>query len=212
MHKRRRFRRIFDFSLIPKLLLLGVILLFFRAGMLKGTELLQEAADAQGKNLINDIISRQTQECIAEFPGDFYTLNRPGEETLVTARADVQKLNLLKARLTQRLTAELKALSRYRLTIPLGTMLGGSLLQSRGPKLPFWIEPYSTAEISFAQQLSQAGINTVHYRLSLHIKVKMTLIFPFKRKVSLTESEFLLEDRIISGRIPQTIWGGSSTK
>lgn len=206
MRRWRRKKRHSDF-LTAKILFAVTLILFCRFCFLKVGELLFRAADAEGKNLINRMVSEQVQDCLGEFDGDFFEVSRDSEGKIESVRADTAKLNLLKARLTKNLSANLQNFSSYRLKIPLGSILGGAVFNGRGPNIPFWIEPYSSAEISFSQDFSSAGINSVHYKLSLRVQIKMTMLFCKKESINVIDNEFLLEDRLISGDVPKTIWG-----
>ena len=129
---------------------------------------------------------------------------RPAEDGgVLSVGLDAVKANLLKAELSQKLTKELDNLAARSISIPLGSILGGPLLNGRGPGIPFVVEPYAFAQVDFEQHFSAAGINQTLYQVQLRVQVELEAALSRQQTRALVDTTFLIEERLIAGEVPQ---------
>ena len=144
------------YRLVSRLLLAGIILLLLHAIQLKLTPAFHGAAQIAAQNLATELVNEQVVEILQDYDGDFATIERAEDGRVLSVGLDAVKANLLKAELSQKLTKELDNLAARSISIPLGSILGGPLLNGRGPGIPFVVEPYAFAQVDFEQHFLAA--------------------------------------------------------
>ncbi len=179
-------------------------LLMIHAFELKLIPVFSRAADMYSKNITNEIINQELQQTLSHFQGEFSEVERDKNGEVLSIGLDAVKVNRLKSELALRLIEAFKKVSAKEFTIPLGTVMGGALLNGRGPGLPFLIKPYSSCDVRFEQSFSSVGINQSVYRVRLIVEADVSSILGKRDQSTLVRSEFLLEERMISGKVPQT--------
>ena len=184
-------------------LLIAVILLLLNAFQLKAVPTLRLAARTQGNNLAAEMVSVQVAESLQEYGGEFVQVERDEDGRILSVGMDVQKANLLKADLTLRLTEQVTELPKRKLSIPLGTILGGALLNGRGPRIEFIVEPYGSTQVNFIQNIQSAGINQTVYQVQMKVKLELNTTLAGVSQPAGCETTFLLEERLIAGEVPQ---------
>ena len=142
-------------------------------------------------------------EILQDYDGDFATIERAEDGRVLSVGLDAVKANLLKAELSQKLTKELDNLAARSISIPLGSILGGPLLNGRGPGIPFVVEPYAFAQVDFEQHFLAAGINQTLYQVQLRVQVELEAALSRQQTRALVDTTFLIEERLIAGEVPQ---------
>lgn len=205
----RRWRRLGDswwerwYRVLIRALAAAVILLLLNALQLKAVPVLRLAAQAQGNNLASRLVSEQVARSLEDYGGSFVQIERDEAGNILSVGLDAQKANLLKTDLTLSLTRQLQQLEKQQLSIPLGTILGGALLNGRGPGISFVVEPYGSAQVDFVQELCSAGINQTVYRVQMKVKIQLNTTLAGVSQSAGAETDFLLEERLIAGEVPQ---------
>ena len=191
------------YRLVSRLLLAGIILLLLHAIQLKLTPAFHGAAQIAAQNLATELVNEQVAEILQDYDGDFDTIERAEDGRVLSVGLDAVKANLLKAELSQKLTKELDNLAARSISIPLGSILGGPLLNGRGPGIPFVVEPYAFAQVDFEQHFLAAGINQTLYQVQLRVQVELEAALSRLQTRALVDTTFLIEERLIAGEVPQ---------
>lgn len=190
------------YRLIAWGMLVCIAFLLLHALELRVTPVLLSAAQTQSKNRMEQIVSQEVQELLGNFDGDFATIERNQAGQIMSIGMNVAKTNLFKAQLSEKLSQKFAELSQEKLSIPLGSLVGGIFFTGRGPEISFRLEPYGTAQVNFVQEFSQAGINQTVFRIQLKVQSQMTLYTGKSQIVPQVDTTFLLEERMITGEVP----------
>lgn len=104
-----------------------------------------------------------------------------------------------------------KAVSECRneFTLPLGNIFGTPALSGRGPGIGLKILPIGAAEYSVNSSFCGAGINQTHYRVSVTISLEYHCVAPFRELGDKIELEYIINDTVIIGDIPEVLFFGS---
>ncbi len=186
------------------ILLLIFLILIFRALELKLAPAFDRTAQIYSKNMINEMIHQQFLKVLSDTQGEFSEITRGTQGEILSVRLDSGKVNDVKARLTLALTEEMNRISEKEFEIPLGTVLGGHIFNGRGPNLSLLIKPYSSCDVRFEQSFCSAGINQSVYRVKMVVQAQIISSFGKREQTTQLESDFLLEEQMISGRIPNS--------
>lgn len=185
-------------------LLLILFILMFRAAELKIAPVFDRAAQIYAKNMVSEMVHREFLKALSETSGDFSEMTRGNQGEILSVRLDSRKVNLLKSRLTLALTQEMNRISEKQFQIPLGTVLGSHIFSERGPNIPLFIKPYSSCDVRFEQSFCSAGINQSVYQVKMIVQAQIVSSFGKREQITKLTNDFLLEEQMISGRIPNS--------
>ena len=98
------------------------------------------------------------------------------------------------------------------LSIPVGNVLGSSLLLGKGPELPVDITMLTSSHVDFRNELSDAGINQTKHQIKLDVVVDIDVIMPWQTISTQVVSEILIAETVILGDVPDTYlnWGSTA--
>ncbi len=136
---------------------------------------------------------------------DLVTLGRDASGRILSAEANVTAINRLKAAVTAKVTGELAAREVQTARIPLGSVIGGSLMTGRGPFLPLRIHTSGAVISQLGSEFGDAGINQTNHRITLTVTVMMTAALPGERVSIELTTDFLICETVLVGEVPQTV-------
>ena len=158
---------------------------------------------------INDTISRKFAE--EDYSYDYFVDIDYGEDGTVTAvRANMSRINALSSELLSDIVHAADG-GQLTLSIPVGNVLGSSLLLGKGPEIPVDITMLTSSHVDFKNELSDAGINQTKHQIKLDVVIDIDVIMPWQTVSTQVVSEILIAETVILGDVPQTYlnWGNS---
>lgn len=215
----RRYRRrpvYIDFHLKPIsrrariLLTLSVVLVALTAFVIQASLYLRQlAGDMAVSNAedlmilcINDTISKKFAEEDYEYDY-FVTLERDDNGDVVAVYANMARINALSSEILQGVVNASNS-GELSLSIPLGNLLGMSLLMGRGPRIPVEITMLTSSHVDFENELVSAGINQTKHQIKLDIIVDIYIVMPWEKLTTQVDSQVLIAETVIIGDVPQT--------
>ncbi len=136
---------------------------------------------------------------------DLVTVERDAEGHVLSAEANVNAINRLKAAATNAVMTELSAREVQTAKIPLGSLVGGSFFTGRGPFLSVKIHSSGVVISNLGSEFGDAGINQTNHRISLDMTVMMTAALPMERVSIELQTAFLVCETVLVGDVPQTV-------
>ncbi len=148
--------------------------------------------------------------------GQFVTVLRNEEGRVMSAETDVSAVNRLKAAVSTEVMRQLSTNEVQTVSIPLGSLIGGSFFTGRGPFLKLDVHTYGTVITTLSGEFTDAGINQVKHSLYLDLQVLMTAALPMERAAVELETRFLVCETVFVGEVPETVlqmdFGGAVDK
>lgn len=135
--------------------------------------------------------------------GDLIKIIRDENYNVSYIEANSVRINLLSKTMSKVVMSNFLELSKKPIKIPLGSFSGVSVFAGLGPKITYDINPYGEVFCSFTSNFETAGINQTYHKLYLIIKLKVNVILPLKNVLVNSESEVLLCETLIVGKIPE---------
>ena len=172
---------------------------FFRT--LTGTMAISNATD-----LINRTVSEIVEEkmrALGEQDASFVVFEKDSEGSITAIVTDVTRVNVLSSELLSAVV-EASDAGDLDLRVPLGDLLGMSLLLGKGPRVPVHITLLTSSRVDFRNVLSDAGINQTRHQLILSVHVDADVLLPWEIRSTRIDSEVLVAETIIVGRVPDT--------
>ncbi len=188
------------------LLILAVTAAVFIQSVLYLRELSASMAISDAIDLItlciNDTISsRMSSE---DYDYDYFvTLERDNSGSVVAVSANMSKINALSSELLADIVRSADS-GQLDLSIPLGNLVGSSLLLGKGPEVPVEITMLTSSHIDLKNELMSAGINQTKHQIKLDVVVDIDVILPWNTMSTQVVSEILVAETVIVGSVPDT--------
>ena len=151
---------------------------------------------------INDTVARKLGA--EDYGYDYFVELDYGENGHVTAvRANMARINAMSSELLSDIVHAADG-GQLSLAIPIGNILGSSLLLGKGPEIPVDITMLSSSHVDFKNELSDAGINQTKHQIKLDVVIDIDVIMPWRTVSTQVVSEILIAETVILGEVPET--------
>ena len=200
---RRLFKRTFVFFIIVLLLTL-VGLLAFRW---KYHNPIQSLAQTQVINatsdLINDAIDVQIEKGTIQYDRMVY-FEKDLNGRITALKTNMSEVNRLKTEILNIINDEIMALDTSDIGIPIGSLFLPELLSGKGPVIPVHIMSIRNSDASFSSDFQEAGINQTIQRLTMDVKVDVTVLVLGTTNSFTVSSQVVVAETVIVGQVPET--------
>ena len=157
-----------------------------------------DAVSAEINSVVTDIMRE------GDYDADWFVRFEKAESGEVSAvSCNTAHINALSAEILDRVVGATDSVTAT-VRIPLGSLSGVSLLMGRGPKVPVEVVALTSSRVSFDSSIVSAGINQTRHRISLKVHVDVDILVPWGTESSYVETEVLIADTVIVGRVPET--------
>lgn len=157
---------------------------------------------------VKSIVSKVVANAVGEnFPedidyDDIVSISRDENGVITSVQTDIAKLNRIFANVSRSVQTQLSELSDEKISIPLGAVLGETVLAARGPKINIRIIPIGSVETDFRSEFSSAGINQTRHRIYIIFKVEMGVAIPFVERKTVVTTSLPVAETVIVGEVP----------
>ena len=142
--------------------------------------------------------------------GDLVNISKDENNNVSYIEANSVRINSLSRTMSKVVMKNFLDFARFPITISLGSFTGISILSGFGPKIAFDISPFGEVLCSFSSNFESAGINQTYHKLYLIISLKIYVVFPFKKLQVASDSEVLMCETLIIGKIPDVYLNSSN--
>lgn len=127
--------------------------------------------------------------------------NDSGDITLISCNS--ANINKLSNEITTKCQNDLVNLSDKGINVALLTFTGLPFLNNLGPKINIKTTPVGYIDSKYVSKFTACGINQTLHQLSISISAKIDVLLPIKSFEVLVNTEVLVCESIIVGKIPQ---------
>lgn len=135
--------------------------------------------------------------------GDLVNIVKDVNNNVSYIEANSVRINLLSRSMSKVVMRNFLDFAKLPITISIGSFTGVSIFSGLGPKIAFDISPFGEVLCSFLSNFESAGINQTYHKLYLVISLNVYIVFPFKKLNVASDSEVLLCETLIIGKIPE---------
>lgn len=136
-------------------------------------------------------------------PGELVSLEKDVAGNVTAVTTNVAAVNTLAARVLERAVFQ-TAEKHITVGIPLGNLLGSTLLAGKGPSIPVELIMLSSSAAGFRSELTTAGINQTRHQILLDLKVGVSLLMPWRTVGTEVDTEILVSETVIVGAVPES--------
>jgi sporulation protein YunB len=142
--------------------------------------------------------------------GDLITIVKDEEGNVSHIEANPVRINLLSKSMSKVVMSNFLEFAKRPIKIALGSFSGISVFAGLGPIVAYNVNPYGEVFCDFSSSFESAGVNQTYHKLYLNISIDVNVVFPFKHLKTRSESEVLLCETIIVGKIPEVYLNSGS--
>lgn len=130
------------------------------------------------------------------------TRNDVGDVVLISTNS--LQINMLARELVSVAQEKLEEIGSKGLEIPLGSFTGLPILVGRGPAVKIELLPIGNISCKFTSEMESAGINQTNHKIYLTINSNVSMILPTANQLVTTQTQIMIAENIIIGKIPET--------
>lgn len=204
--KRKGKRRLLALLII----LAGLCIAAFSFFNMRTSPMLREVAQSELESIAFDIVGRVVEEELAREDvdyGDLVNVERDSEGKVSAITANMQKLNLLKLRIANRLSEEMFIRTEDTIKIPLGNLSGIDFLTGMGPDVKFRTMWVSSVDGEFSNSFESAGINQTRHQIMLDFTINVGMMFAGREIGVDVGTSVCVAETVIVGDIPNFFAG-----
>lgn len=135
---------------------------------------------------------------------DISNVSRNSEGTITGIEINIEKVNLLKSKISNEISEIVSANNKYTLQIPVGTLFGNEYTTGYGPKIKFKMQLTETAIIDFESKLEDAGINSVMHQIIIKIDVNASVLMMGCTDGFSVSTTAIAAQTVIAGEVPDS--------
>ena len=126
---------------------------------------------------VSDIVGEKMSALQERGEGGFVRFEKDANGDVTAIVTDTAKVNVLSSELLAEVVAASQA-GKLEIGVPLGDLLGNSLLLGKGPRIPVRITLLTSSRVHFRNVLTDAGINQTKHQLLLVVQVDADVLLP----------------------------------
>lgn len=184
------------------LLVLSILL---TAAVIKVKPLIYTYAKSYAETLYLNAANQAVVEILKENGigySDIACLSKNGEGNITGLEINIEKINLLKSLISNKVSLDISSKENYDIHIPLGSLTGNEYLMGLGPKIRFPMQMTATAIVDFKSNFYSAGINQVLHQILITIKVNGNMIMTGYTESFSVETSTIAAQTVIVGITP----------
>lgn len=188
-------------------LIVTVLAALCGVAMMQMKPILTSMATARVSNTVSRIIVSAVDDAVMQGEIDYETLisfEKDGSGCITALRSNMAAFNRLQAEISQDVLRRLAEVSDTELSVPLGTLTGSALLAGRGPALHVKMQSLGSAQASFRNTFTAAGINQTRHQILLTVDVDVSILLPMIRTSTRVSHEIAVAETVIVGSVPES--------
>ena len=136
--------------------------------------------------------------------------NEAGDVVMIQANSIL--INKLSRDLARASQTKLETIGAQGVSIPMGSFTGMPIFIGRGPEVRLKIMPIGAIQCSFLSEFVQAGINQTNHKIYVNLTSTLNVILPVSNKQIVSNTQLLICENIIVGKIPEVYLSTSGIK
>lgn len=135
---------------------------------------------------------------------DISSISRKEDNTFTGIEINIEKVNLLKSKISNEISRIVSANNKYNLYIPVGTLFGNEYTTGYGPKIKFKMQLTETAVIDFESKFQSSGINNVLHQIIIKIDINASVLMMGCTDGFSVSTTALAAQTVIVGAVPDS--------
>lgn len=187
-----------------------ILLISFAAFLFPAARYFRMLTGTMAESSASDILSRKVSAVVegkmlewGKEEREYIHFEKDSSGAVTAIITDTAQVNILCSELLHALI-DASAGDDLTVRIPLGNLLGVSMLLGKGPRIPMKLTMLTSSRVSFRNALSDAGINQTKHQLLLEVEVDASVLLPWEIRSARVTGEVLVAETIVIGHVPDT--------
>lgn len=188
---------------------LTLILLFFN---LYVNPVIIEISEATVKSLTTKSVNSAVQSVInnTNIYDDIIQINTDTNGNITSLQVQSILINRLGKEIGKTALQNLELYGSEGIGIPFGTLTGIPIFVGKGPEVSFKVQPIGSISSTFSSEFISAGINQTNHRIYMNVIATVSMVLPTASRNITTNSQILVCESIIIGKVPDTYLNSDS--
>ncbi|NMB96471.1 MAG: sporulation protein YunB [Clostridiaceae bacterium] len=156
------------------------------------------------KSVINVLINDVVQKAFSAETkyNELITIDKNGYGEIEAITTNTREVNDLSSKIATEIQKRLNSKDKVFVKVPLGSLLGKTILHSMGPGIYLYVSQNGAIETSFISEFAEAGINQTKHRLLLEIRTDVLIKTAFIKNTCSIVTTVPIAETIIVGKVP----------
>lgn len=184
------------------LLLLIIVILHI---MINVNPIIEQVSEKEVKALATTAVNSACDEVVATYlVNDMidYIMDDSGNLQMVST--NTATMNAISRKAIEASQTKIATLGKQGVPIPLGSLSGITFLSGQGPNVYIKVFPIGSVNASFSSEFISSGINQTRHKIILNVYADIRVVMPGASNVVKTETQILLCENLIIGKVPDT--------
>lgn len=167
--------------------------------------LMLDTAIKLAQNTANEVINQTVCDLLTAMNiqyNDLVTIAYNDSGVITALHANATTINQLKAQAALSIREALSKSGAQRISVPLGTLCGSTLLSGLGPEIECLSLMNSIPQIALQYHFDGAGINQTLHSIVMVVTVPLSVTLPLQSGETETKTSFLIGETILVGEVP----------
>lgn len=189
----------------------AVCILYLRLAV---APVLKTVSEDQIRALAVTAVNEAVSEVMEQSPSytDMVIIGYDNENCINSIRINSTAVNSIVQKSTIETQNRITELGSHGIDVPVGSLSGIMLFSGKGPDLNLRVVPVGSVTAKLCSEFKEAGINQTNHRIYLRIGAKISAILPGANNVINTETDVVILESVIIGKIPDTYLNSTSTE
>ncbi len=167
--------------------------------------LLKMLSESKSKSIatkiINETVARELKTMGITYDS-LVDIERDSNGTVTSVNMDMVKLNQFKSNISTAVQDAINKCETQKISLPLGTIIGGDYFVGRGPNLKFNLELSASVVSDIESAFDSAGINQTRHQIILNITASTYAVIPWYKNANTVTTNFVIAETVIVGLVP----------
>ena len=189
----------------------AVCILYLRLAV---APVLKTVSEDQIRALAVTAVNEAVSEVMEQSPSytDMVIIGYDNENCINSIRINSTAVNSIVQKSTIESQNRITELGSHGIDVPVGSLSGIMLFSGKGPDLNLRVVPVGSVTAKLCSEFKEAGINQTNHRIYLRIGAKISAILTGANNVINTETDVVILESVIIGKIPDTYLNSTSTE
>ena len=208
---RSKKRKRLTIAIISIVFFFAVCILYLRLAV---APVLKTVSEDQIRALAVTAVNEAVSEVMEQSPSytDMVIIGYDNENCINSIRINSTAVNSIVQKSTIESQNRITELGSHGIDVPVGSLSGIMLFSGKGPDLNLRVVPVGSVTAKLCSEFKEAGINQTNHRIYLRIGAKISAILPGANNVINTETDVVILESVIIGKIPDTYLNSTSTE
>ncbi len=156
------------------------------------------------KNLLISCANAAVKSVLDNNKFDFTDISKDNENNITGIEVNSSCLNLFKSAVLSELSENIKKYEMYKISIPIGTILGSEYFNCLGPNINFSLQMSHIENIDIKSNFYDTGINGIIHRIYILVNMQGNILIIGSSDSFTASSEYLVSETVINGKVPDS--------